>query len=104
MSAEINQNPTPPTPIPPISKKEELNAQARVKAMQNAKMKAEEYAGVLGQSIGKAIKISEYQAAKYPMQRNDGLLKTMSDSGGQQTISPGEMELRVTVNVRFVLN
>jgi uncharacterized protein YggE len=86
------------------SKSEFLKSQARVNAIQNAKMKAEEYAGVLGQSIGKAIKISEYQATNYPMPRNEGMLKAMSDSGGQQTISPGEMELRVTVNVRFILN
>lgn len=86
------------------SNKETLKAQARKKAIQNAKIKAEEYAGVLGQSIGKAIKISEYQAITYPMPRNEGMLKTMSDGGGQQTISPGEMELRVTVNVSFILN
>jgi len=85
------------------SKKETLKAQARIKAIQNAKLKAEEYAGVLEQSIGKAIKISEYQI-NYPTPRNDGLLKAMSDGGVPQTISPGEMELRVSVNVRFILN
>ena len=85
------------------SKKDELKSQARVKAMQNAKLKAEEYADVLDQSIGKAIKISEYQI-NYPIPRNEGMLKTMSDGGGQQTISPGEMELKVTVNVKFILN
>ena len=83
---------------------DDLKAQARVKAIQNAKLKAEEYAGALDQSIGKAIKISEFQATNYPMPRNEGLLKAMSDDGGQQTISPGEMELRVMVNVRFILN
>ncbi len=85
------------------SKKEILEAQARIKAVENAKAKAEEYSGVLGQSIGKAIKISEYQT-NYPTPRNEGMLKAMSDGGGQQTISPGEMELRVSVNVRFILN
>ena len=89
------------------SKKEELRSQARIKAIQNAKMKAEEYASVLGQSISKAIKISEYQSVNYPQPRNDGFLKAMSadsSGSGQQTISPGEMELKVMVNVSFILN
>jgi len=89
------------------SKKEEHQSQARIKAIQNAKKKAEEYVGVLGQSIGKAVKISEYQSVNYPQPRYDGLMKAMSDENsgmGQQTISPGEIELRVAVNVSFILN
>jgi uncharacterized protein YggE len=86
------------------SNMEVLKSKARVKAIQNARLKAEEYANVLGQSIGKAIRISEIPETNFPVPRNEGLMKAMSDGADQQTLSPGEMELRVTVNVKFILN
>ena len=89
------------------SNKEELKSQARIKAMLDAKKKAKEYAGVLDQSIGKAISISEFMINTFPgpINRKSSLVMS-SDSSDieQQTISLGEIEIRTTVNVSFLLN
>jgi hypothetical protein len=87
------------------SKQNELESVARKKAVENAKMKATEYAGVLDQTIGAAVRISEFQMSNnapqpmYKMMAMDG-----ASNESQQTIAPGEMEIVVTVNVSFVLN
>ncbi len=89
------------------SKEKELKSQARIKAMQDAKMKAEEYAAVLNQSIGKAISISEFTNNSFPGPLNRKVEMSMSsDSSGsnQQTISVGEIEIKAKVNVSFLLN
>ena len=85
------------------SNMESLESQARKKAVANAKMKAEEYAAVLGQSIGKATQISEFQRINNPgpMLRS---AMAMDNESSQQTLAPGEMQVSVKVNVSFVLN
>ncbi len=90
-----------------VSNKEELLSEARIKAVQNAKKKAVEYAGVLDQSIGKAISISEFSNNIVPSPINRKFSMAMSsDSAGanQQTISLGEIEIRAIVNVSFILD
>ncbi|MEM7084640.1 MAG: SIMPL domain-containing protein [Bacteroidota bacterium] len=85
------------------SEMESLKSQARKKAIENAKMKAEEYASVLGQSIGKATQISEFQKINTP----GPLLRSamaMDSESSKQTLAPGEMQVSVKVNVSFVLN
>jgi len=87
------------------SNKEVLESQARKKAVENAKMKAEEYASVLNQSVGKAVSISEFRNSGGPQPMMYKSTMMADESGGsQQTISPGEMEIRTTVNVSFLLN
>ncbi|PKA84376.1 hypothetical protein ATE92_2564 [Ulvibacter sp. MAR_2010_11] len=86
------------------SKKASLESEARKKAVANAKMKAEEYASVLNQSIGKAVSISEFQASTFPQPMYKSAMMAQESSGDQQTIAPGEMEIRLTVNVSFLLN
>lgn len=84
------------------SNSDALQSEARVKAIQNAKQKATEYAGALNQNVGKAIHISEFQ-------QNSGVIPVyksarMMDAGApEQTMSPGEMEIRITVTVSFEL-
>jgi uncharacterized protein YggE len=87
------------------SNKEVLESQARKKAVENAQMKATEYASVLNQTIGKAVSISEFRnsAGPQPMMYKSAMASQESN-GGQQTISPGEMEIKTTVNVSFLLN
>lgn len=83
------------------SKKEELQAEARKKAVLNAKAKAKEFAEALGQQIGHALLIDEVQTDHYqPIHRME--MKADS-SAGQETIAPGEMEVTVKVNVSFAL-
>lgn len=89
------------------SKEKELQSQARIKAMQNAKKKAEEYATVLNQSIGKALAISEFAGNSFPGPINRKVeMAISSDYSGSnpQTISLGEIEIKATVNVSFILN
>lgn len=81
----------------------QLESQARVKAIQQAKLKAEEYTAALGQSIGKAVHISEFQNVQNPTPMYKSAMM-MSDSEGSQTMAPGEMEIKVWVNVSFELN
>jgi uncharacterized protein YggE len=81
----------------------QLESQARVKAIQQAKLKAEEYTAALGQSIGKAVHISEFQNVQNPVPMYKSAMM-MSDSEGSQTMAPGEMEIKVWVNVSFELN
>jgi hypothetical protein len=82
-----------------------LESQARKKAVENAQMKAKEYASVLNQSVGKAVSISEFtnNASPRPMMYKSAMMAD-EGSGSQQTISPGEMEIKTTVNISFLLN
>lgn len=83
------------------SRKEELQAEARKNAVLNARSKAKEYAGALGQQIGPAVNISEITTDGYqPIYR----MEMKADSAAnQQTIAPGEMQITAKVNVSFVL-
>lgn len=85
------------------SNEDALKSEARVNAMRNAKEKAETYAGVLSQQIGKALKISEFQQTNNTQPMYRAMAMDTEMSGGQQTIAPGEMEIRVRVNVSFEL-
>jgi uncharacterized protein YggE len=84
------------------SNREALESQARKKAIANAKMKAVEYASVLNQSVGKAVSISEFRDSNGPQPMYRAMAME-SSSDGRQTIAPGEMEIRTTVNVSFLL-
>ena len=83
----------------------ELKSEARKKAIANAKIKAEEYAGVLHQTVGKAITISEFAPNSYPRPMYETVARVSSDSGNvsQQTLSVGVIEIRATINVTFLL-
>ncbi len=86
------------------SKRVALESEARKKAVENAKIKAEEYASVLNQTIGKAVSISEFsnQGEPRPMYKSMMMGDSASESEGA-SIALGEMEIRATVNVRFLL-
>ncbi len=86
------------------SNKEALESQARKKAIENAQMKAKEYAGVLNQTVGKAVSISEFKATSGPQPMYKMAAMSDSSGGGDQSIALGEMEIRTTINVSFLLN
>jgi uncharacterized protein YggE len=87
------------------SNRDDLLSQARKNAVKNAKMKAEEYAGALDQKIGKAISISEFSQnnTSGPVMYRSAMSMDSEMAGGQ-TLAPGEMDIAVTVNVRFLLD
>ena len=83
---------------------DQLEREARLKAVANAKSKAEEYAGVLDQSIGKAISISEFgSSSPQPPMLKRSMMMDAQSSGSQQTMAPGELEIKVSVQVSFLL-
>ncbi|QAA81271.1 DUF541 domain-containing protein [Aequorivita sp. H23M31] len=86
------------------SQKESLESQARKKAVENALMKAKEYASVLNQNVGKAVSISEFRNSPDPRPMYKMTAMESTSAGDGQTISLGEMEIRTTVNVSFLLN
>ncbi|MFD1096369.1 SIMPL domain-containing protein [Salegentibacter chungangensis] len=87
------------------SKMASFEAEARKKAVLDAKKKAEDFVEPLNQSLGKAISISEMDGNNYqPMYRMAEAVEMSDKNGSQETIAPGEMEIKVKVNVGFQLN
>ncbi|PZD79254.1 SIMPL domain-containing protein [Mesonia sp. K7] len=86
------------------SKEKELLAEARKKAMLDAKQKATEYASALGQKIGKAVSIYEDMNAggHYPMYKTS-MMNAEADGAGGPTIALGEMQISTKINVKFAL-
>jgi len=86
---------------------ESLKEQARKKAVANAKKKALEYAGILGQEVGKAIQISELQDAASPMPHSNTRMMSMSvaaDMGSSgPTIALGELSVSSKIYIIFEL-
>ncbi len=83
---------------------EALKSKARKKAVENAQMKAKEYASVLNQTVGKAVSISEFNNTVGPQPMYKTAMMDSSSGGNDQTIALGEMEVKTTVNVSFLLN
>ena len=79
-----------------------LESEARKKAIQHAQQKAREYAGALGQEIGRAVKISEQTATVMPAV-NMRSFAVADAAESEPTIAPGELEIRVNVQVSFLL-
>ena len=86
------------------SNKDALESQARKKAVENAQMKAKEYASVLNQTVGKAVSISEFKNSVGPQPMYKMAMMDSAGGSGDQTLALGEMEIRTTVNVSFLLN
>ena len=87
------------------SEMEKYEKEARKLAVLDAQNKAKELAEPLGQNIGKAISISEidYNSVQ-PVYRMDAAVEMSSAKEGQQTIAPGELEIKIKVNIGFELN
>lgn len=80
-------------------------AEARKRAVLNAKKKAGEYAEPLGQSIGKAVVISEIEQNDYIQLSGMAEAKFNTEgAGGEETLAPGEMVVSSKVTVGFQLN
>lgn len=87
------------------SKAEQLEIEARQKAVKDAKIKAEQFASVLNQTVGKATAINEVNTnsggPQYKMMAMDAM---ESSSISRQTLAKGEMQIAVKVNITFSLN
>ncbi len=79
-------------------------AEARRKAVLNAKEKAEALAKPLGQTVGKAYKISEGSSNNYqPVYGAMRIKGSADEASNQETMAPGEMEISIDVDVSFQL-
>jgi uncharacterized protein len=85
------------------SKKEELESEARKKAVLNAREKATEFAQALDQEIGNAQMINEVENGNFPAPMYRAMEMKSADSNQQETLAPGEMEITVKVTVGFIL-
>lgn len=87
------------------SKITEFEAEARKKAILNAKQKALDYVSVLGQKVGKAILITDSSPTYYPQPMFKAALAESMDGAGapRQTLAIGEIEVTANVQIAFVL-
>ncbi|CAM3947627.1 MULTISPECIES: SIMPL domain-containing protein [Flavobacterium] len=87
------------------SKMAQYESDARKKAVLDAKKKAEDYAAVLNQKVGKAIMISDNTQAAFPqpMYRNV-MVKEMAMDGENETLAIGEIEIDANVTISFLLD
>ena len=85
------------------SKMDVYKAEARKKAVLDAKEKAQAYAGVLGQNIGKALMISEQGSASPQPGPMYKMAVTESMDASQNTLAPGEMTVTSEIQVSFQL-
>jgi|SRR5690554_243286 len=88
------------------SQLEKLKSEARVLAVKDAKRKAEDFAGALGQKVGKAIIISDNSQPIYnpPIYRNMMMADAkLEGEMASETLAVGEMEVNTNVSITFVL-
>lgn len=87
------------------SKMETYEAEARKKAMLNAKQKALDYVSVLNQKVGKAILITDNSQTYYPQPMFKGAMRAeaMDANTPRETLAVGEIEIVSNVQVAFVL-
>ena len=86
------------------SNMEQLKAEARVKAVRNARDKAQAYAQALGQDIGKATSITESGGNNpQPPVLKARMMSMDAESSSGETIAPGELAIKTTVQVSFEL-
>jgi len=77
--------------------------EARKLAVLEAKKKAEDYAGALGQKVGKVLVITDGGGATPPMFRPMYALKATADTEMDQTLAVGEIEINTSVSISFEL-
>ncbi|MFL9843731.1 SIMPL domain-containing protein [Flavobacterium rhizosphaerae] len=84
------------------SKQEQLESEARVKAVADARKKAMDYTNALGQKVGKAITVTDNtQTYNPPMYRMAAM--EMSADKQQETLAPGEITITANVTISFSL-
>jgi len=87
------------------SEMEKLKSEARKLAVADARKKAQDFAGALGQKVGNAIIISDNSQPIYnpPMYRNVMMEAKADADMSQQTLAVGEIEINTNVNITFIL-
>ncbi|MGQ2983973.1 SIMPL domain-containing protein [Flavobacterium sp.] len=85
------------------SKQAQYDSEARVLAIANAKKKAGDYAGALGQAVGKALLVTDNTQTYYPVPMMRAEFKTMADGAPMETLAVGEIVVTANVNISYEL-
>jgi len=87
------------------SKLQQLQAEARKLAVQDAKAKAQDFVSGLGQKIGKAVSISDNSQGYQPPRPVMYKAMNMAADGAmeRETLATGTLEVLINVSVSFVL-
>lgn len=87
------------------SKADELKSEARKKAIEDARKKALDFTGALGQQLGAAYMVTDNSPVDYPRPVYEARLMAMAKDavGGNETLAAGEIEITANVNVSFYL-
>lgn len=82
---------------------EALKSEARKAAMHDALQKAKDYVEVLGLKVGKPLQIIDHFSSFYPppMYKNVAMAMEMEMDAVQETLAPGEIEIKAQVQVYF---
>lgn len=92
------------------SKLDEYRAEARIAAIRNAKERAEQLAGAVGQSIGPCYEITDYTTDAQPvvranlMMKNSAVYDEAAAAGAEPEVDFKQMTITYNVSARFVLN
>ncbi|WP_297333911.1 SIMPL domain-containing protein [Flavobacterium sp.] len=86
------------------SKQEQYESEARVKAVADANKKAEDYAKALNLFVGYALVVNDNTQTNYPRPMYAMEMKAMADSGSQETLALGEIEITANVDITYELS
>lgn len=86
------------------SKQAQYESEARVKAVEQAKLRAADYAGALNQKVGKAVVVTDNTQVYYPRMMGAMNFKTESADMPRETLAIGEITITANVNISFELN
>lgn len=82
----------------------QYESEARVKAVADAKLKANDYATALGQRVGKAILVSDNTQPYYPRPMMSAMkMNAGSADMAPETLAIGEIEITSNVSISFML-
>ncbi len=82
----------------------EYESQARVKAVQNAKTKAQDYAGALNQKMGKAVLVTDNSSTYYPRPYMAAMKMSADTEMSRETLAIGEIEVTANVTINYALD
>lgn len=92
------------------SKLDEYRAEARIAAIKNARERAEQLAGAVGQSIGPCFEITDYTTDAQPVMRANLMMKNSvaydeaTAAGTEPEVDFKQMTITYNVSARFYLN
>lgn len=85
------------------SKLKKYESEARIKAVLDAQMKAEDYVGALGQKKGKAILITDNSQSSFPQPMYRNVMVKSMEAAPNETLAIGEINVTANVTISFVL-